>query len=151
MGGILFAVILGLEFALVGIPQRFSPWLPPNPIVGLLVAVYGVLFSAGVIYYGRNRESGIEERKLSVAGARPTEFGSKVEVTVVQNGPFKTSPYGSGWYERGSRINLIAFPTPEHPFKNWTCDTDLIEILNPLGASTMALAKGPGIVTANFF
>jgi hypothetical protein len=77
--------------------------------------------------------------------------GNQVKVDVIQNGPFETQPYGSQWYDLNSRIDLKAFPLADHPFKLWTSNTNLVEILNPASASTEAIIKGPGTITANFY
>jgi hypothetical protein len=77
--------------------------------------------------------------------------GDQVKVDVIQNGPFETEPYGSEWYRIGSRIALKAYPKPDHAFKSWTSDTDLIEILDPTAISAWAIVKGPGTITANFY
>ncbi|QQG48322.1 MAG: hypothetical protein HY247_06125 [archaeon] len=73
-----------------------------------------------------------------------------VKVTVMQNGPFKTVPYGAGLYKVGEVISLEAIQKDPHPFRNWVANTELIEISNPYSSRTTASAKGNGVITANF-
>ena len=73
-----------------------------------------------------------------------------VRVGVAQNGPYKTSPYGSEWYKVGTVLTLVATPNPDHPFRKWECNTELIEIANPFSPSTTAVLKGTGLITADF-
>ncbi len=146
IGCILLGTILGIVWGTIEIPLRYLPPLPPNPFVGLSVGILGVFSGFLVI--------------RSAIGMKPTESRTQVELTtrqsnqvkvdVIQNGPFETEPYGSGRFEIGSRIELKAFPKENHPFKEWMCDTDSIEILNPYSATTVAIIKGPGTITANF-
>jgi hypothetical protein len=77
--------------------------------------------------------------------------GDQVKLDVVQNGPFETIPSGSSWHAIGDRVELKALPATNHAFKVWTSDTELIEILSPYSVSTIAILKGGGTVTANFY
>jgi hypothetical protein len=138
--GIIF-VLLAIVFALGGRATG-------EPLLYVIAA----FFSVGLIYIRsqysmQTRVSGVQV----MIGAETRQKGDMVEVTVIQNGPFETVPSGSGWYKLGTSIELKAFPVKSHAFKAWTCDAKSIEIPSPFSASTRAIVRGPGTITANFY
>jgi hypothetical protein len=128
---LLFAVITGIFARISGQPLFLVIW----------IALGGALW----FFRGYFAVEAVEEN------AALTKRGNEVKVDIIQNGPFETLPSGTAWYAIGARIDLKAFPAPRHAFKAWTCDTKLIEISYAYDASTYAIIKGPGTITAEFY
>jgi hypothetical protein len=133
--------LLAITIGLLGVVAAIFVRVSNQP---LFIVLWVFLGAALWFFRGYFTMQAAEEK------ATLTKRGNEVKIDIIQNGPFETLPSGTAWYTIGARINLRAFPTPRHAFKNWTCDTDLIEILNPMGASTIAIVKGPGVITGNF-
>lgn len=60
-----------------------------------------------------------------------------------------TSPAGTGWYQSGSAISIVASPSAGYAFSSWST-SGTIYVANASLRSTTATIGGAGAVTANF-